>query len=156
MTHGVESRKISGQTMNVAIDRYPDECPICHTSVYPLFLEVTTYLDRPRRVQSVFRCTKQDCGQLFIGTYSHTESKSFTLKKVEPLYPHPQTFPPQIQDISPMFVEVYSQAIAAEAASLFQLTGIGLRKALEFLVKDFAISQKPKQEDEMSLIRQRQ
>ncbi|HKW51946.1 MAG TPA: hypothetical protein VJQ53_09455, partial [Candidatus Eisenbacteria bacterium] len=32
------------------------------------------------------------------------------------------------------------QAMAAEGASLDQLVGMGLRKALEFLVKDFAIS----------------
>jgi hypothetical protein len=36
--------------------------------------------------------------------------------------------------VSPTFVEIYNQSLAAEAMRLSQLTGIGLRKALEFLV----------------------
>ena len=40
-----------------------------------------------------------------------------------------------------MFVETYSQAIFAEENSLNQLIGIGIRKSLEFLIKDFLISQ---------------
>jgi hypothetical protein len=53
------------------------------------------------------------------------------------------SFPDEIRSVSATFVEVFNQAIAAEALGLGQLTGIGLRKALEFLVKDFAIQQKP-------------
>jgi len=148
MAYIINAINIAGQGNKVQIDKYPDECPICHTSVYPKFLNVTTYIQKPLRIQSVFRCTKPECEQLFIGTYNKNDG-TFFLEKVEPIYPQPQTFPTQIQEISPTFVEVYNQAIAAEASNLFQLTGIGLRKALEFLVKDFAISQKPDQEDEI-------
>ncbi len=149
MSHRITSKRISGQDMEVQIDKYPDKCPICHTSVYPQFLGVTAYLDNPLQIQSVFRCTKLECGRLFIGIYNHLKGTVFRLLKVEPIHPEPQTFPPQIQGISPTFVEVYNQAIAAEASNLFQLTGIGLRKAVEFLVKDFAISQKPDQADKI-------
>jgi hypothetical protein len=149
MSYDIGCNTISGAQANVKIDKYPDQCPICHTSVYPKFLNLTALLDNPHRIQSVFRCTKLECGQLFIGTYYKIDYPNFYLAKVEPIYPQPQSFPPQIQGISPTFVEVYNQAIAAEASNLSQLTGIGLRKALEFLVKDFAISQKPDQEDDI-------
>jgi len=148
MAYIINAKNIAGQGNQVQIDKYPDECPICHTSVYPKFLDETAYLTRPIRIQSVFRCTKIECEQLFIATYNKNDS-TFFLARVEPIYPQPKTFPPEILNISPTFVEVYNQAIAAEASNLFQLTGIGLRKALEFLVKDFAISQKPDQEDEI-------
>ncbi len=40
-----------------------------------------------------------------------------------------------------MFIETYYQSIYAESNSLHQLTGTGLRKSLEFLIKDFLTSQ---------------
>jgi hypothetical protein len=49
---------------------------------------------------------------------------------------------PEVAAVSPTFVEVYTQALAAEGMGLNQITGIGLRKALEFLVKDFAVATK--------------
>jgi hypothetical protein len=51
--------------------------------------------------------------------------------------------PDEIRRLSPVFTAVYTQALAAEASGFDQLTGIGLRKALEFLVKDFAIGEHP-------------
>ncbi len=56
--------------------------------------------------------------------------------------------PESIQKISPTFAEVYNQALVSEAFELSQLTGIGLRKALEFLIKDFAITRIDEDEDE--------
>jgi len=149
MAHMIDARNISGGNKNVQIDKYPDECPICHTNIYPKFLGVTALLKKPTRIQSVFQCTKSECEQVFIGTYFFIKGLAYILKKVEPTHPQPKTFPKEIQDISPTFVEVYNQAIAAETSNLSQLTGIGLRKALEFLVKDFAISQKPDQEGDI-------
>ncbi|MBZ5551076.1 MAG: hypothetical protein LAO21_00035 [Acidobacteriia bacterium] len=52
-------------------------------------------------------------------------------------------FPSIVSEVSPTFVEIYDQAIAGETHGLIQLVGIGLRKALEFLVKDFACHEAP-------------
>jgi len=59
------------------------------------------------------------------------------------------SFSETIIKVSPAFVEIYNQALAAESQNLTQLVGIGIRKALEFLVKDFAVRGKPEQEDEI-------
>jgi hypothetical protein len=48
-----------------------------------------------------------------------------------------------IGTISPTFLLVYNQAMQAESASLEQLTGMGLRKSLEFLVKDYLVKRHP-------------
>jgi len=45
--------------------------------------------------------------------------------------------------LSPRFCEIYNQALEAEENELDELSGPGYRKALEFLVKDFAISRNP-------------
>ena len=42
-----------------------------------------------------------------------------------------------IKQLSPGFVETYTQAESAESQQLFQICGPGYRKALEILVKDY-------------------
>ena len=138
-----------GVDHSVGLDKYPDECPICHIAIYPKFLGLSTFNRSPTTVQTIFRCTRNACGKLFVATYTQLSGNSFGLSTVEPIYPKPQEFPPEIEAASPTFVQVYNQAIAAESGQLDQLSGIGLRKALEFLIKDFAISQNPKDEEKI-------
>ena len=40
--------------------------------------------------------------------------------------------------MSPMFVKIFEQAEMADQLGLDQISGVGYRKALEFLVKDYA------------------
>ena len=70
----------------------------------------------------------------------NSPSAPFVLESTAPKHARKTKFSAEIERVSPQFVEIYNQAMAAEGASLDQLVGMGLRKALEFLVKDFAIS----------------
>ena len=45
-----------------------------------------------------------------------------------------------IVEISPSFCEIYNQAYAAQQMELSQICGVGYRKALEFLIKDYIMS----------------
>ena len=55
-------------------------------------------------------------------------------------------FPQIINEISNSFVEIYNQAYKAERLKLNHICGIGYRKALEFLIKDYAINTNPPEE----------
>ena len=46
-------------------------------------------------------------------------------------------FPQEIEILSPKFIEVYKEAMAAKTDGLNTLVGMGLRKATEFLVIDY-------------------
>lgn len=54
-----------------------------------------------------------------------------------------------VADVSPTFCEIYGQVESATDENLDQLVGIGLRKALEFLIKDFAKSEHPDATDKI-------
>lgn len=57
-------------------------------------------------------------------------------------YPAPTSetkFSSDIAELSPSFIRIYHQAEEAENAGLSEICGLGYRKALEFLVKDYAI-----------------
>jgi hypothetical protein len=68
---------------------------------------------------------------------------------VYPQTPHTAKISEGVAKISPKFVEIINQSFAAESHDLDQLVGIGLRKALEFLIKDYCICKHPDEEAEI-------
>ena len=54
-----------------------------------------------------------------------------------------------INKISPNFDVLFSQAEEAEKAKLDQICGMGYRKSLEFLIKDYAIYKHPADKDKI-------
>lgn len=54
-----------------------------------------------------------------------------------------RSFSPAIIEISPLFAQIYNQAKAADSLRLSDVAGPGFRKALEFLLKDYAIRLHP-------------
>lgn len=125
----------------------PDSCPLCHASVDPRpHLAILTRPMASRRLQMLFQCTRATCDSFFIAYYEVTPGAPdsvFTFARSAPVNAKIVTFSEEVASLSPLFVEIYNQALAAEAANLQHLTGIGLRKALEFLVKDFAVKEHP-------------
>lgn len=97
-------------------------------------------------------CTSNKCSELFIGSYEYYASKTYPwykLQRVSPVNAKKADFPQSIGEVSSTFIEIFNQAIAAEAQGLTQLVGIGLRKALEFLIKDFSVHQHPEEAEKI-------
>jgi hypothetical protein len=65
-----------------------------------------------------------------------------------------RAFDERIMEVSPRFVRIYNQAAQAEAHGLDELVGIGYRKALEFLIKDYLCHQQPDKQDEIKKTKQ--
>jgi hypothetical protein len=136
---------------NVRLEGVPDICPRCHRNVHPKAKNSTILRERDL-CQTIWRCTHQKCQELFIATYASTgrftpdRKPIFDLTGTEPWSPRHVDFPKTVIEISPTFIEIYNQAIAAESQGLSQLVGIGLRKSLEFLIKDFACHEHPDEE----------
>lgn len=140
-----------GQTVGLCLLSLPDECPRCHRNVQAQLIYSYVALEI-QRCQVVFRCTNQRCQELFLAGYVVQQTttgpyQNAELQSVTPLAPRQHDFPESIAALSPSFVEIYNQALAAEEHEMDQLVGIGLRKALEFLVKDFAIGEHPGKSD---------
>ena len=152
MEEQTQAHNLQASPVNVRLIGIPDECPICHRSVHPKTIKVEL-LEERKRVQAVFRCTHQECQELFIATYDYDQAAanqyhSCSLMGIAPKHSINHSFPEIICEISPTFVEIYNQAMSAESQDLDQLVGIGLRKALEFLIKDFSLMENPgKNED---------
>jgi hypothetical protein len=140
-----------GQQRTVELHGQADECPRCHLHLVPKSYTQVIRSDAAKaNVEEVLQCTSDECGGIFIAIFQCSvpgaSPPRYQYVRSIPTEPSPPKVQPEVAAVSPNFVEVYKQAMAAEAVELHQLTGIGLRKALEFLVKDFASSINPPEE----------
>lgn len=125
----------------------PEVCPHCKHAIQPQELNCSGYKgkDNERYVVLTYLC--KHCYRPFIASHDIKKSSSgnlvTTLLFVEPNRFVRKEFDDRISAVSPDFVEIYNQALAAEASGLDQISGIGYRKALEFLIKDYLINKTP-------------
>lgn len=138
----------------------PDICPICHHAIKPTELhhyDFKKYLDL-YSITFLYLC--ESCRQSFLTfhniDFSNPEKRILhgSCVKADFLYVAPnrfvkKSFDEKLESLSPQFCKIYNQALAAETYNLDEISGIGYRKALEFLIKDYAIHLHPDKRDEI-------
>ncbi|NLA43537.1 DUF4145 domain-containing protein [Candidatus Saccharibacteria bacterium] len=123
-----------------------DTCPYCHKGIMPDIIYTTDFDSKLKQpVAILFQCPL--CNRYFTNAYKVENSfdNSISAYRSELIPYSYQPFinydlPEEIESISSTFKEVYTQTLTAEAYNLSQITGIGYRKAIEFLIKDFLIN----------------
>lgn len=133
-------------------------CPVCKHAIAPTY--VTSTLNTERTATVVNYCCA--CQSVFITNYEVQKSGKSTgqidyydgnvLESLPNRFKQ-EVFDENIVSLSPQFVKIYNQALAAETQGLDEIAGIGYRKALEFLVKDFAIHEHPNAIDDIKTVR---
>ena len=127
----------NGETKRVSFDS-PNECPRCHSKIEPRFLYGFLHSRSadyaPDAFYAFFYCS--GCGKAFIADYDLVASP------VKLVATHPWTFDKrifskEISTVSKDFTEIYNQSLEAETMNLNMIAGIGYRKSLEHLVKDY-------------------
>ena len=142
----------------------PSICPLCKHAVKPQELELSTYKDEDNHwfMNATYLC--KHCYQTFVVLQS-CEIKSIKNNygavsysyKAKTLYIEPNRFrqmefDQRINNLSPQFVKIYNQALAAESSGLDEIAGLGYRKAMEFLVKDFCIHKNQDESDKIKAL----
>lgn len=130
----------------------PSTCPLCKCSLKPHTINGVSYFDGDNRpfLSIHYYCT--NCSKTFIASYScarNGNEYSCELDYIAPNLFKEEAFDARICTLSPQFVKIYNQASSAEASNLDEIAGIGYRKAIEFLVKDFCTHLHPDNEDEI-------
>lgn len=131
---------ISGSTQ-ITINNYPDTCPHCHYSGN--FNHCFAAVDPNYSAFLSFYCNRNECNHYFVFEYVQGDAGWFyldrpingTLKGIK--------YSVTISNISSSFVDIYSQSERAENIALKDICGVGYRKALEFLIKDYIILGNP-------------
>ncbi len=137
--------KADGNETIVGIDSLPSVCPQCRHGIQAIFLTSHLFAEA-KRLQLACRCPIETCQKLFIATYTEGYS-NWSIDSLAPLSPIAPAVNPAIKSISPDFMAIYAEAHDAEQRGSTKIAGAGYRKALEFLVKDYLISQRPEDAD---------
>ena len=155
--HAVNANYFSSEKSFEFVADLPANCPCCETS-YSALPHSTILVESSNETitaYSVFFCPS--CEECFFACYDVIEGDFNYVGVLHAIYPHPASktvFSSSLQNLSPSFIKIYNQAEQAEVSGLNEIAGLGYRKSLEFLVKDYAISIHPdkKTEIEASLL----
>lgn len=135
----------------------PSSCPHCGRTMSPQHVgqskssEISSISDKGR-FSIIYRCSFEDCLKYFVIEYIHDNYDEPREVNYSYRPPIKVKLPENIEKTSPIFVEIYSQASIAEREALTQIAGVGYRKAAEFLIKDYAISKNPSDEEHIKSI----
>ena len=149
--------KITSQFQNggnavVCFDE-PEICPLCHYAITPTEINTVWYRDSGDKRHLAVFYTCPHCFRPFIAHFiddnPSSVSMSPNLDYCAPNLFSAQEFEKNVEDLSPQFVKIYNQALEAECRQLDEIAGIGFRKALEFLVKDYCKHKAPEKGDEI-------
>ncbi len=119
----------------------PDVCPHCHRVTACSYISMTALsVDGGTLTFIKYQC---QCEKFITCTYFVPNNSSYKTT-VRPI----NTFPngeisikeaEKLEIFSPQFVKIYSEVMKAKHQGLYLLVGPGLRKAIEYLVKDYLL-----------------
>lgn len=131
----------------------PKTCACCGVAYDKPPVESYCYPDADGenyKIISIYSCPS--CENLFVVRYAfHSDGYARGINELGryPFTAQNTTFDDVICNLSPDFVNIYHQSEQAEKHNLMEICGMGYRKALEFLVKDYSISLHPDSAEEI-------
>lgn len=132
------------------VDELPNKCPFCHHLHIP---EADSISSKSYEILIItFKCTNQDCNELYLGYYKKNQwaqESRYDLEGVSFGKAYVYKFSESINKISTRFEKIYNQASQAEQKGLDEVCGPGYRKALEFLIKDYAVEKFQSKKEEI-------
>lgn len=133
---------INSDRGQMKVDGHPNKCPFCHKTITPNFL---TAHHGSGVLEVLLVCPNQECNKSFLGYYKYLQAVGYWRFNGETTQGTliGREFNETIKKLSESFVEIYNQSYAAEQQGLTEICGVGYRKAIEFLIKDYSISHHP-------------
>ena len=131
-----------------------DTCPCCGIATSPTFIDGFLIKHPDYSLAYCFiilYCPK--CKSLYIAQYVGNQFYGEPVNDLQLVSWFPKTankisFSDNIKELSPEFVSLYNQAAEAETTEKIKgLAGLGYRKSLEFLIKDFLIKVRNQDKD---------
>lgn len=141
-------KTVNSNSNNVNLVDYPLECPECHNKTTPNFISYKTAADASK-IFAFLSCPNPKCDSCYVALYERSTSTSFYFKKIVKGQPRKESFPSEIETLSGSFTRIYNEAFTAEQIDLLEISGVGYRKALEFLIKDYLIEKDPEKSDKI-------
>ena len=126
-----------------------DICPNCGRGIEPILKDSSFYKDEHNYILFLTLFCNS-CKYAWVDSYNYLSDYGSVYPRDLHYYKElPSEFPKEISKLSPQGVKTYTQSLQAEVDGYDTLVGIGLRKSLEFIIKDFLIHKFPEKADEI-------
>ena len=139
--------QVQSKSGNKVLNILPDNCPFCHIGIIPNLLYAHQY---NRTLEVYMSCPNKSCDKSFIGYYDYDGTQTF---KFADLTSQGnligKKFSEYVIETSPNFENIYNEAYTAEQQNLNQICGVGYRKSLEFLIKDYVVLKNESQKEKI-------
>ena|SRR2546425_5356213 len=151
MGHVITFFDFNSAQHSLEIPHLPDTCPVCHHASTPVGHFYAYYDTKFHIARILFRCPRLDCQNLFIANYRRLNLNTREVFFIDavPTTRQLRAFSKTMIELSQEFCEIYNQSLQAETEGLLKICGVGYRKALEFLIKDYLIKSLPQKEKEI-------
>lgn len=151
MKSNLDVTYLSDTSIHSELVRLSFICPHCGRSLSPKILSAFMIDDTDEYDNKLFVTNFcPACDNCFLSCHTYNEdSECYEFVSNFPSSKTIVLFSENICSISPDFVSIYSDASSAETNGLSTICGIGYRKSLEFLVKDYAIYLCPESETDI-------
>jgi hypothetical protein len=140
----------------------PNICPHCHVVNTPnnQWNVFSIDTDGIQNFLSAWKCSNQNCNRIFIAMYK-VQNKMLIFSRFLNGLPKGPIWPKPILNLksgngkdpskpeNSKFTKTYLQSLEAESKGLDELAGMGYRKAIEYLVKDWAIQNNLTEKDKI-------
>ena len=140
----------------------PNVCPHCHVVINPhsQWSVETTDTDNTPTLITAWSCSNDSCKKIFLVSYK-ADGQTLKFNRFLNGLPKGPNWPKPIVDLKSgnpksqeqpeqtRFIHTYLQSLVAENSGLYELAGMGFRKSIEYLVKDWAIQNKPEDKEKI-------
>lgn len=147
--------------LNQTVIESPNFCPYCHRVIEPDRLQAVQDHVNARYV-TIWRCVSKECKKVFVATQKYEHDKGlFLFDRFLDGSPKGPSFPKPILELKDAitleenepsqtkFMKTYLQSLVAESQGLDEIAGMGYRKAIEYLIKDWAIYKFPNNKEKI-------
>lgn len=127
-------------------------CPHCGVPVDPTILSARSNSLKTEIKGSIgvfLSCTNEKCFKYHVQAFEFTRRDVGYSIQIGRKIPYTyrvmleNSLPAIVNDAFPSFKVIYEQSLEAESQGLDQIAGIGFRKSIEFLIKEYVIHQDP-------------
>lgn len=153
MKHKIKLTNFETNSNSTESIELPYICPICGIGLIPKVLAAESFGDicddeDESKAFLLNYCSR--CNECFISRHIYNyDDDYYSFHSSSPVKSSNQYFSENIMKISPDFVTIYNDSLCAEKLGLLSICGMGYRKSLEFLVKDYASFKSPSQKEDI-------
>ena len=140
----------------------PNICPHCHivNTPHSQWQIETKDTDNTPTLITAWTCSNESCTKIFVASYK-ADGQGLKFERFLNGLPKGPEWPKPINDLKSgnpktvgqveqtRFIKTYLQSLVAENNGLDELAGMGFRKSIEYLVKDWAIQNKPEDKEKI-------